>query len=144
MSLDPVLLSFPNLFETIPSAVPSAVPSTLTPTVQIQNALVPQLMHRWAFNEKYPEDAMVHDDISGTDAQLKNGVAVHDGKAVFKYKGADIPYIKLPFAALSGKRVVTIESWVTFESSNNASSTLFSFAQVRNLYGKPVKALFST
>ena len=92
-------------------------------------------MHRWTFNEEFsgiqPINAVVHDDVSNTDEEVSRGVRVSGGKAVFQWegRGSSVPYIKLPYASLSPGRVVTIETWVTFDSSNNASATLFSFGQ---------------
>ena len=70
---------------------------------------------------------LVFDNIGNTSGQL-TAVTINNGEAIFDYYNIKrLPYISLPVVSLGPGKIVTVEVWAKFKSTNDPRSTLFSF-----------------
>ena len=84
------------------------------------------MLHEFTFEGNYPVEKRVYNSY-GTDFATLNGPIFFNGKACFYSSANPIPNIHLPDVSLGTSRVISVEAWISFDASNPAGSTLFSF-----------------
>ena len=86
------------------------------------------MMHEYLFDDSKLNDRILTDAVGGLPAYLSPSVELKNGKALFN-DSSKSQFIQLHSSILLFAESFSIELWVEFSSSNNRSSTLFSFGQ---------------
>ena len=130
---------FPSLFPSLqPSIKPTSRPTTYIESLFELNETDPVLLHKFSFNDDATSKSSrrrltsfftgTFDKIGNTTAYLSPGVTLINGHADFDYYNYQrLSYISLPSISLGAGKIVTIEVWADFKSTNDVKSTLFSF-----------------
>ena len=138
----------PNCYPSfIPSLQPTGIP-TSTPTTFLESILLlknaTRLIHKFSFNNaaSTPSDSSSssrrrlteeeaissQDPIGNFTAYLSPEVSLSNGKVTFDYYNFHrLSYISLPSYSIGAGKIVSLEFWVDFKSTNDVTATLFAF-----------------
>ena len=84
---------------------------------------LPELIHRWAFDESGGDGTVLVDSIGGADGVIEDGGpndgSVEDGRVTLPGGArASTDFVRLPSNLLSSLNSATIETWTTYTSQN--------------------------
>jgi len=99
---------------------------------------LPELIHRWAFDESGGDGTVLVDSIGGADGVIEDGGpndgSVEDGRVTLPGGGrASTDYVRLPSNLLSSLNSATIETWTTQYSSQNWSRVFSAGSATNNV-----------
>ncbi|MAB59701.1 MAG: hypothetical protein CMO46_04050 [Verrucomicrobiales bacterium] len=99
---------------------------------------LPELIHRWSFDETGGDGTVLIDSISGSNGILEDGGqnqgTVGDGRVTLPGGGrADTDYVRLPANLLSPLESTTIETWSTQHSTQNWSRVFSAGSATNNV-----------